>query len=143
MPVPMDAQMILVAGPPCGGKTTYVRAHADATDVVLDFDDIVEHITGDRYARTPAVMDQARREWKDALPQADWVIWTAPRRQQRGRIRTQYDATIVVVTASFDTCLRRASDARPPLWQTMVRTWFAEWEPSRSGREQIVDTTHA
>lgn len=134
--------MILVAGPPCGGKTTYVSENAGPTDVVLDFDDIIERITGDRYSRDTNAISQARTEWADRIPTADWVIWTAPHRAQRGRFRSQWSASVIVVTASLDECLRRATDARPPSWQAMVRRWFSDWEPSRSGREQIIDTTH-
>lgn len=110
-----------------------------ATDVVLDFDDLVEQLAGDRYDRTPEVLDQARAEWSTRLPAADWVIWTAPCR--RGRFRSQWNAQVIVVTASMDECLRRASVHRPHAWQAMVRRWFVEWEPSRSGSEQTIDTT--
>lgn len=134
--------MILVAGPPCGGKTTYVSQHAAPTDVVLDFDDIVEQLCGDRHTRDRQIVEQARAEWARRIPLADWVIWTAPRRAQRGRFREQHHAQVIVVKASLDECLRRAAQARPPEWQTMVRHWFSDWEPSRSGREQIIDTTH-
>lgn len=134
--------MILVAGPPCGGKTTYVNEHAADGDTVLDFDDIVEQITGDRYMRTPTVIAQARAEWTKRLPTSDWVIWTAPHRTQRGRLRTKHHAAVIVVTASLEACLRRAEAERPKSWQTAIRQWFTDWEPSRSGREQIIDTTH-
>lgn len=134
--------MILVAGPPCGGKTTYVHQHARTTDIVLDFDDIIERIThGDRYTTDPGILNQARTEWAQRIPTADWVIWTAPRRTQRGRFRTQHQATVIVVMANVSECLRRATTARPPAWQDMICRWFAEWEPSRSGNEQIIDTS--
>ncbi|MEE3066584.1 MAG: AAA family ATPase [Actinomycetota bacterium] len=134
--------MILVGGPPCGGKSTYVQQHARPTDVILDFDDIVERITGgDRYSRDPNVLAQARTDWTLRIPLSDWVIWTAPRRAQRGRFRTQHGATVIVVTANVNQCLRRAIEHRPPAWQNMIHRWFTEWEPSRSGREQIIDTT--
>lgn len=132
--------MILIAGPPCGGKSTYAGQHAAATDLVLDFDAIAERIAGQRYSRDPGVMAAARAEWHAKLPDADWVIWNAPRRAQRGRFRSQWGASVLVVTASREECLRRAADARPPSWQQLVRQWFAAWEPSQSGREQIITT---
>ena len=81
--------MILVAGPPCGGKSTYATEHAVPGDLVLDFDDIVERITGDRYSRDADALMRAQTEYHE-----------------------------------------------------MVRRWFNEWEPSSTGREQIVDTTN-
>lgn len=134
--------MILVAGPPCGGKSTCVAQHATPADVVLDFDDIIERITGDRHSRDATAIAQARTEWSARLPTADWVIWTAPRRAQRGRFRSQWHATILVVTATLEECLRRAAETRPASWTPLVHQWFTEWEPSRSGAEQIIDTTN-
>lgn len=132
---------VLVAGPPCGGKTTYARLHAPAAATVLDFDDIVETLTGDRYApRTPTVLAEARRRFHAAIPHSDWVIWTAPRRAQRGRFRTQHHARVVVVTAPLEVCLTRAAKHRPPEWQAAIHEWFRHWEPSRSGNETIVTT---
>lgn len=134
--------MILVAGPPCGGKTTFVSGLRAPTDTVLDFDDIVEELTGNRYTLDVRVIDEARAQWVDRLAlHPDWVIWTAPRRSQRGRFQGQWGcAAIVVVMASMEECLRRAAVSRPASWQTSIREWFASWEPSRSGRERIVNT---
>lgn len=132
--------MILVAGPPCGGKSTYVREHAGPGESVLDFDDLVEEIAGVRYSRDPEVTDLALEEWCRRLPVSDWVVWTAPRRAQRGRLRGQFGAVVTVVTASEAECLRRATAERPESWQQLVRDWFAAFEPSQTG-ELLVDTT--
>ena len=132
--------MILVAGPPCGGKTQYVRDHRQVHENVLDYDDIVESLGKPRYEAGPAIAAQARRIWGDSLPMADWVIWTAPRRGDRGRFRSQFGAHVIVVMASMETCLARAEALRPPRWQQAIREWFAAWEPSRSGREVIIRT---
>lgn len=132
--------MILIAGPPCGGKSTYARKHAKAGQAILDFDDIVEEISGDRYNRSPDVVAAARKEWGLRLPSSDWVIWSAPRQRDRGNFRNQFDATVLVVWATEGECLLRAA-ARPPSWQPAIRRWFMQWEPSRSGREQLINTT--
>ncbi|MBF4194657.1 hypothetical protein [Mycolicibacterium phlei] len=132
--------MILVAGPPCGGKSTFVSKNAGTSDKVLDFDDLVEQICGDRHSREPDVVSEAMTRWKAELPTADWVIHNAPRRRQRGRYRSQYGAQVIVVTASKGVCLERARNERPEAWIGWVHDWFAQWEPSRTG-EWIVDTT--
>jgi hypothetical protein len=141
----------LVAGPPCGGKTTYVRQNAGPHDAILDFDDIVEALTGDRYDRSPTVMRDARERWLRQLNDFTrvratgrlWIVWTAPRRGDRGYFRGKYakhGAMVIVVMASEAECLRRAVADRPPSWASAVREWFAVWEPSRSGQERIVHT---
>lgn len=129
----------LIAGPPCGGKSTYVLDQAEPADVVLDFDDIVEELGGDRYSLDARVRQQAQLEFRRRLPAAHWVIWTAPRRAQRARFQSQWNAAVVVVMADPAECLRRAELARPPQWQQLVRRWFAEWQPGV--RERIVNTT--
>jgi 5-methylcytosine-specific restriction endonuclease McrA len=106
----------------------------------LDFDDITEQLTGERYTQDPKAIAEANTLWRQQLPSADWVIWTAPRRTQRASLRTQWNATVIVVMASLDECLHRATQARPPEWQTLIHNWFTLWEPSRSGHEQIIDT---
>jgi hypothetical protein len=130
---------VLVAGPPCGGKTTFVADRARRGERVVDFDDIVEGLGGARYQADPAMAAAAGRIWVASLP-ADWVVWCAPRRRDRGRFREQHQAQVVVVMASLEECLRRADADRPPPWQAAIRAWFAAWEPSRSGREFIVRT---
>ena len=132
--------MRLVAGPPCGGKTTYVRTHAESGERIVDFDDIIEGLGFERYSASPLVIEQARLIWMGAIPGADWVIWTAPQRRQRGRLRSMHQADVIVVMAPMDVCLERARAERPTSWQQGIRSWFAEWEPSRSGRESIVWT---
>jgi hypothetical protein len=132
---------ILVAGPPCGGKTTYVAEHAAPGQSVVDFDAIVEGLGGVRYQATPEIAVQAQRIWTASLP-APWVIWCAPRRRDRGRFRSQYQAQVIVVMASLAECLKRAED-RPPIWQEHIRAWFAAWEPSRGGNELIVRSDDA
>jgi hypothetical protein len=131
--------MILVAGPPASGKTTFAREHAEAGETVVDFDDIVESLGGVRYQATPEIAFQAQRIWTASLP-APWVIWCAPRRRDRGRFRSQYQAQVIVVLASMQTCLDRAEVERPEHWQEAIRAWFAAWEPSRGGNELIVRT---
>ena len=137
--------MVLVAGPPCGGKTTYLRSHAAPSDITIEFDALVEEGGWHRHDRSPAALSHARRRFSEGLDalqpgQSAWVEWTAPRRADRGRFRSTHGAEIVVVMASFEVCIERAKAERPPIWQLYIREWFAEWEPSSSGREQVVRT---
>jgi predicted kinase len=132
--------MILVAGPPCGGKTHYVAEHRSPNENVLDFDDIVEDLGKPRYEAGPDIIRQARVIWTASLPRADWVIWTAPTRQERGRFRSQFGARVIVVMASMQVCLERAETERPSTWQKHIREWFSAWAPSTSGMEVIVRT---
>ncbi len=127
--------MILVAGPPCAGKTTYVRDRAAPGERIVDYDDIIEELGGQRYG---APSPKAKGIWLERVPTAHWLIWTAPLRWQRGMIRERYGAEVRVLLPTQAECLIRAAAERPPHWQDWVRAWYAAWEPSRSGREVIV-----
>lgn len=140
--------VVLVAGPPCSGKSTYVRDHAGPDDAVIEFERYVETAspTGDRYDVSPAVRAEAARRWhaeiKDVAdaPGRTWVIWAAPRRADRGRFRAQFNAEVIVMMASPATCMERVRQQRPPAWAGYVRRWFEDFEPSKSGRETIIRT---
>lgn len=41
-----EARVVLVSGPPCSGKTTYVREHRGPHDLVFDMDAIKEALGG-------------------------------------------------------------------------------------------------
>jgi predicted kinase len=132
--------MILVAGPSCGGKTTFVRQRAMPEDAVLDFGDILEELGDFRYAASPETKAKARLLWTERLPFSDWVIWSAARREDRGRFRAQFEAQVYVVLAPLFICLDRARQERPPGWEAVVTEWFGAFEPSRSGQEEMVWT---
>lgn len=132
--------MFLVAGPPCGGKTTYVEQHRRPGQVVLDFDDLIEELGGVRYEAPSPLVRQAHDLWMARVGRADWVIHLAPTRVQRGRLRSMLQAEVVVVMATMQVCLDRASASRPPTWERQIRRWFMDFEPSRSGKETIVHT---
>jgi len=136
----MNRPRFLVAGPPCGGKTTYVRDIARPGETILDFDDITEVLGGERYGADFDTIKKAHSLWGNRLLDSDWVIWCAPRRTDRGRFRSQFSVGVIVVLAAESVCLERAAAERPPSWQRAIREWFALWEPSRSGRELIVRT---
>jgi hypothetical protein len=123
----------LVSGPPCGGKTTFARSHSDS---VLDYDDLVEELGGDRYGKSP----EAYAAWLARLPFAEWVVWSSPQRRQRARFRSRWNARSVVVLASPEVCHSRAEKERPPAWHALIDQWFALYEPSTSGSDLIVRT---
>jgi predicted kinase len=130
--------MILVAGPPCAGKTTYARQYAKPGESVLDYGDIIEEMTGDRYSENRRARDAALDEWRRRLPISDWVIWTAPKREQRGAIRERYNARVLVMLTPMEECLSRARLQRPAQWSTWIREWFRDYEPSTSGGDEVI-----
>jgi len=129
----------LVAGPPCGGKSTYVRDHISAGQSVVDFDEIVEELGFERYRAPQEAQAKAYALWLQRCETADWLVWTAPKRWQRGRFRGKGGRSVVVL-ASAEECLARAAESRPPEWESLIRGWFRAYEPSRSGGDEVVWT---
>ncbi|QIJ62560.1 HNH endonuclease [Streptomyces sp. JB150] len=132
-------EIVLVAGPACAGKNTYVRQHADPEDLVLDLDALNEamNLAGPRVhipAHLPFVCEARDAVLERLLlgghqVRRCWVISTAPERARREHYRRRYGARVVVLWWPEETCLLRAMRERPPEWQQYVRQWFDRYEP--------------
>jgi predicted kinase len=130
----------LVAGPPCGGKNTYVLSQAGPADLVVDFDALAVALQpkGSTHGHVEA-HKQFVFEARDAVLErlrlgghgvrAAWVIASAPKKVDRERYRRRYGARVVVVSSPEEVCLRRAMGERPGDWYGYVRDWFAAYEP--------------
>jgi predicted kinase len=132
--------LTLVAGPPCGGKNTYIRERAGLSDLVVDYDALavalqvsgVSH--GHVDAHKPLVCEardavlERLRLGGHGIRQA-WLIASAPKRKDRQRYRQRYGAQVVVVVSPEDVCLRRGMGQRPREWFGYVQNWFRDYEP--------------
>ena len=75
----------MVCGPPCAGKSTYVREHAMPGDIVIDFDLIAQEYGYGRF-RSPnavsALLDERNKRLaalaKESPGRVAWFIATAP-----------------------------------------------------------------
>nr|WP_062336168.1 hypothetical protein [Herbidospora sakaeratensis] len=138
----------LVAGPPCAGKSAYVRANALPSDLVVDYDalaqalqvpgrELYQHLASHR-----PIVTEARDAVLDRLVLGNhdvkrvWVLATAATKADRDRYRRRYAARVVMVLAPEEVCLRRAMGERPEAWWGYVRSWFAAYEPDE--RDEVV-----
>jgi uncharacterized protein len=126
--------LTVVTGPPCSGKSTYVREHAAAGDIVVDFDVIaqalgspVSHGHGDFHRRvTFAARDAAIRE-SLALHRRGAVVWVVDSRPSAPR-RRQYNvahARFVNLSATAEELHARASACRPEGWHALIDEFLA------------------
>lgn len=139
-------QVTLIAGPPCAGKNTYLRQHADSDDLIIDYDALavalqLDAASHERVDAHKPFIYEARDAILERLGGAGhqvgavWVINSGARQRSRQQYRERYDAHVVVVYAPEKVCLERARCERPTAWQGYVRQWFAQYEPD--ARDEI------
>jgi hypothetical protein len=140
--------MIIVAGPPCSGKTTFVEERALPQDPILDWDAIYTEIAGQGVRPAPVGWDRERqatelefrRRW-DSMT-TGWVIRCAPHRRHRSLMRKLKGAQSIVLATPPAECIRRLmlDDTRPDkeAWITEIHRWWMEYQPSTSNQEFVI-----
>jgi dephospho-CoA kinase len=129
----------IVTGPPCSGKSTYIREHAKAGDIVIDMDRLALALTAEdtkpfeysdkvrkiaRAARGAAVREAL------AIAQGErylgvYIIHTDPSADQRMMYRAA-NARVVEVNPGKEVCLERLK-SRPPENQQIARKVIDEY----------------
>lgn len=116
--------IVLAYGPPCGGKTTYVLAHAEPGDLVVDHDLIAQAAGSDRthnhYAEhrdaAEAEVERLLDEIADGKHPDAWVIRTAPDAQRRDELARRIRASDVrLITAPHEVLMARAQERDDPI----------------------------
>lgn len=80
--------LTVITGPPCSGKTTYIREHAQPGDVRIDFDELAQALGSPvTHGHAAAITDVTRQARKAAVAAAIrwhyrglrvWIIDTCP-----------------------------------------------------------------
>lgn len=106
-----------VIGPPCSGKSTYVKENIGRNDLVYDFDEIVRAITfNDLHDNNPAIISYVlnikdlilkRLEMEDRFDTA-WIIQT--KMQDKDYDYYLYSPEIIKMSTSKEECLRRLKE---------------------------------
>lgn len=124
--------LTVVIGPPCAGKSTYIRRMSSVGDVLVDYDALARALGSPHEHDAPrAVADVAFHARKAAIDRClarghpAFVIHSNPTPAQ---IRAYRDAQarLVLLDPGQDECLARAErDARPPETAERIRQWYA------------------
>jgi predicted kinase len=107
----------LVFGPPCAGKTTYVKKNKRLGDIVIDLDVIVKQLTGlDRHQWTKENLDEALWERNTQIRKLSlnrrkaWIILTEPKSAWRRWWKTKLNTSdVVLLDTPLDVCLSRTN----------------------------------
>ncbi len=123
----------VVWGAPCSGKTTYVREHAKAGDVICDYDALYKAISflpsKGRVAGLKSVvfeLIEAVYAIIDNHPELNaWIITASRDRSKVESIIRRFGAELVRLDISREEAHRRCDkDKRPSDWHGYIDKWF-------------------
>lgn len=134
--------IVVVTGPPCGGKSTYVQTNMQPGDIIIDMDDIatcleVESTSHDysevtrqvaRAARNAAVSECLKRMQGERRRTA-YIIHTDPP-PEMSRTYRAFGAHFVKCDPGKDVCLERVAQ-RPSENQKLVRRLLDDYYAKR------------
>lgn len=136
-----NSLVTVVSGPPCAGKNTYIAQHAQPGDVVVDYDAIMQALTGTGDHDHDAGLKEQAHAIRDrqiatllASNTRGWIISTSPKPARRHT----HGCRVVLLLPTQATALRRAQHERPPEWQQYIRSWYQQYEPDT--RDTVIYT---
>lgn len=138
--------LIVVTGPPAGGKSTWVRQQAQAGDIIVDYDLLATALSApgaDPHDHSKAVKDVTFRARgaavREALKYTDtcdvYVIHSLPSADAAARY-AEHNARIVPVDPGRDVVMGRISRERPSWAVAVAERWYSQHShtPSPSQR---------
>lgn len=106
-------EVVIVAGPPGAGKTTYVEEHRASTDLIIDLDRIAEAIGRDGRDGSNNLLDQALGIRDYLYEQVEqhkvdcmtvWIIAGLPTKKERAELVKRLNAKLVLLDVDKATC---------------------------------------
>lgn len=123
----------IVTGPPCAGKSTYVREHAKDGDLRVDYDLIAQALgSANSHAAEGLIRDAAFGAREGAIAEAlkntdadSWIIHTSPN-EEHMKSYTDAGADFVNLDPGYDVCIERAkTDGRPQQTFDGIEKWYS------------------
>lgn len=135
--------LIIVHGPPCSGKSTYVREHMGERDICFDYDKIANALTGrslhtlaDKNHARPFVL-AARMAMLEAYKHRpgginDFYVITSSQSPVFWAAMDEFAYQKIEMGTDLETCLGwlAQDESRPEkeAWETIIKNWFERKE---------------
>lgn len=134
--------LYVVTGPPAAGKSSWIKSHAKADDVVIDLDLMALAMSGpgadhhDHSDTLLAIVHAARRaaiaEAERHLATTDvYLIHTMPSPKTRAKYR-RLNARIITVDPGEAEVRRRVKAMRQPGMEAVVTRWYSDYRKGGS-----------
>ena len=125
----------VVAGAPCSGKSSYVRAHARPGELIYDYDTLHQALSGQAaHQHDPGVRSYVLAA-RDAIladlaahqQQPAWVITSTRSSAELSALQERLAAEVILLLVTPEEAHQRCTAAdRPEAWHTYIDNWFAE-----------------
>jgi hypothetical protein len=141
---PSAIPLTILSGPPCSGKTTYIRERASDHDIIIDLDGIFQRIqpgyvhwskmlTDDLFNKGIRVRNEMLGSLSRQTSGKAWFIVSAPSKAERDWWHGKLGGELVLLHPGVEECKRRAIERGTPdavdgvdQWERNSRT---PWQP--------------
>lgn len=134
--------LIVVTGPPAGGKSSWIAARAKPTDIVIDLDRIALALAGPgapQWQHDETLLKVAHRARFAAVDEAVkhrdtvdiYLIHTMPSSKALARYR-RLDAKVITVDPGRDIVMQRVRDMRHDGMTAVATRWYNQQAKQRT-----------
>lgn len=139
--------LYVITGPPGAGKSSYIKAHAKPSDIVIDLDLMALALAGpgaDHHNHSETLLKVVHRARFAAIREAEqhidttdvYVINTLPSAKARAQYK-RLKARIITVDPGRAIVMQRIEDMRQPGMKAVATKWYrAQRGQSRSAMPQ-------